>query len=132
LLEQGCPFEFFRVQRSTFNFFSTYTFLSVRSVQMFLNALYYFYKKINRGSLNIAKEQKFDIFEKEYAYDINRQKVFGKAKTVLPKSEKVFQYSVITCLECTLCTIFVLEKYGNPVLHALNYCQIKQAYYVLL
>ena len=31
---------------------------------MFLNALYYFYKKIYKGSLNIAKEQKFDFFEK--------------------------------------------------------------------
>jgi hypothetical protein len=45
MLDQGCPFEFFRVQRSPFYFFSTYTFLSVRGIQMFLNALYYFYKK---------------------------------------------------------------------------------------
>ena len=64
MLHQGCPIEFFRLQRSPFYYFRTYTFLSVRSVHMFLNALYYFYKKINRGSLNIAKEQKFDIFEK--------------------------------------------------------------------
>jgi hypothetical protein len=64
MLHQGCPFEFFRVQRSPFYFFSTYTFLSVRGVHIFLNALYYFYKKIFKGSLNIAKEQKFCIFEK--------------------------------------------------------------------
>jgi hypothetical protein len=65
MLDQGSPIEFFRVQRSRpFYFFSTYTFLSVRVVQMFLNALYYFYKKNYKGSLNIAREQKFDIFEK--------------------------------------------------------------------
>jgi hypothetical protein len=64
MLDQGCPIEFFRVQRSHFYFFSTYTFLSVRGVQIFLNAVYYFYKFFLKGSLNIAKEQKFDIFEK--------------------------------------------------------------------
>jgi hypothetical protein len=45
MLDQGCPIEFFRVQRSIFNFFSTYTFLSVRGIQMFLNALYFSCKK---------------------------------------------------------------------------------------
>jgi hypothetical protein len=38
MLDQGCPIEFFRVQRS-------YTFLSVRGIQIFLNALYYSCKK---------------------------------------------------------------------------------------
>jgi hypothetical protein len=64
MLHQGCPIEFFRVQRSPFYFFRTYTFLSVRGVDIFLNALYYFYKNFFKGSLNIAKEQKFYIFEK--------------------------------------------------------------------
>jgi hypothetical protein len=64
MLHQGFPIEFFRLQRSPFYFFSTYTFLSVRCEHIFLNALYYFYKKIFKGSLNIAKEQKFYIFEK--------------------------------------------------------------------
>jgi hypothetical protein len=44
MLDQGCPFEFFRVQKSIF-FFSTYAFLSVRGKQIFLNALYYSCKK---------------------------------------------------------------------------------------
>jgi hypothetical protein len=64
MLHQGCLIEFFRVQRSPFYFFRSYTFLSVRGVDIFLNALYYFYKKIFKGSPNIAKEQKFYIFEK--------------------------------------------------------------------
>jgi hypothetical protein len=117
MLDQGCPIEFFRVQRSPFYFFLAHIFLSVRGLRTFLNALYYFYKE----SLNIAKEQKLDIFENN-SHEILTEKVLGKAKTVLSNSEKVFQYSVITCLECNLCTIFVLEKYGNPVLHVLNYC----------
>jgi hypothetical protein len=37
MLHQGCPIEFFRVQRSPFYFFRTYTFLSVRGVDIFLN-----------------------------------------------------------------------------------------------
>jgi hypothetical protein len=40
--DQGCPIEIFRVQRSPFYFFSTFTFMSVRGARMFLNALYYF------------------------------------------------------------------------------------------
>jgi hypothetical protein len=45
MIDQGCPIEFFRVQRSIFYLFSTYTFLSVRGIQIFLNALYYSCKK---------------------------------------------------------------------------------------
>jgi hypothetical protein len=56
MLHQGCLIEFFRLQKSPFYFYSTYTFLSVRGVQIFLNALYYFYKIFFKGSLNIAKE----------------------------------------------------------------------------
>jgi hypothetical protein len=63
MLDQGCPIEFFRVQKSPFCFFSTNTFL--QRVQMFLNVLCYFYKKNYKGSLNIANEQKLDIFEKK-------------------------------------------------------------------
>jgi hypothetical protein len=46
MLDQVCPIEFFRVQRSPFYLFSTYTFLSVRGIQIFLNALYYSCKKV--------------------------------------------------------------------------------------
>jgi hypothetical protein len=64
MLHQGCFFEFFRLQSSPFYFFSTNTFLSVVGIHIILNALYYFYKIFFKGSLNIAKEQKFYIFEK--------------------------------------------------------------------
>jgi hypothetical protein len=41
-----------------------------------------------------------------YNEDIKSKDLYS----ILPNSEKVFQYSVITCLEYTLCDIFLHEN----------------------